>query len=223
MFLPSRALPDIDSIDQTWKRIQDPLFELLRNENVVYTRAQGGNWLKVQEAVFDRLDDEDPKELLERLLLEARQNIVTVPKHVFESIRFYTPNTEEITPSFVRRVLKETPSCYRSLNRIEKLRLLKYVQRDDMFTELLDLELLPICDGNFVPFANSADGAIYVTSSDHPPELLPGLRHRLLAQDLDEKTLRKLEDVAEKGMNLIKRTKVLARKSFVAKRYSAVY
>ena len=157
------------------------------------------------EAIFDKLEEFDPKELLQNVLLEAKQNVAILPNHVLESISFYTPITEEleITPSFVRRILKVTPSCYSSLGRKEKFCLLKFVLKDDNFFELLGLELLPVSDGNVVPFKSSAGDYIYITSKIHPPELLPGLKHRILDQEVDEHTLEKLEDVARKGIDLI--------------------
>ena len=157
------------------------------------------------DAIFDRLKEFDPKELLLNVLLEADQNVAILPNHVLESISVYMSITKEleITPSFVRRILKVTPSCYRTLGRKEKFCLLKFVLKDDNFLELLGLELLPVSDGNVVPFKSSDGDSIYITSSTHPPELLPGLKHRILSQDVDEHTLRQLEDVAEKGIDLI--------------------
>ena len=198
--MSNRAWPDVKNIEQTWKRIQQPLFELLHSGRFIYTQAHGGKWINLKDAIFDRLDENDAvKELLRKVLLEASQNVATLPNHVLESVCATT--TKQITPSFVRGILKATPSCYRSLERKEKFSLLEFVLKDDNFSELPGLELLPVSDGTVVSFVErSANAAIYITSPEHPPELLPGLKHRILDQDADEETLRKLEEVAEKGM-----------------------
>ena len=181
-------------------RIQQPLFEFLRSGRCIYTQARGGKWINPKDAIFDRFHENDSKELLRKILLEANQNVATVPNHVLESV--YMSDTKEITPSFVRRVLKDTPSCYMSLGRNEKYFLLKFVLNDDGFSELPGLELLPVSDGTVVSFTERpAGGAIYITSPEHPPELFPGLKHRILDQDIvDEETLRKLEYVTENGI-----------------------
>ena len=189
--------------------MEEPLFKLLCSKQVIYTQAHGGKWLNVGDAIFDRLEENDPKELLQNVLLKAEQNVATLPDHVVESISTYTPITEKITPPFVRRILKLSPPCYRSLERKEKFCLLNFVLKDDNFLDLPGLELLPVSDGSVVPFKSSASDAIYITSPTHPPELLPGLKRRILDQ-LDEHTLRKLEDVAEKGIGLIYCNKVFA-------------
>ena len=188
----------MNSIDQKWKRLQDPLFKLLCAERVVYSPAQGGKWLNVEGAIFDKLPQNHTKELLVRGFLAANQNVATLPDHVLRALGLYRNLSTEITPSLARKVLKETPSCYRSLSRLEKLQLLKFVLKDDQFSELLGLELLPVSNGLFIPFSNTGQ-AIYISSPEHPRELLPGLRGRFLDQDIDESLARSLQAVSKQG------------------------
>ena len=195
-----RAWPDIDSVEPTWNKLRDPLFLLLISERVIHTHAHGGNWLTVKEAVFDRIDEKETKELIVRVLLQANQNVASLPNHVLKAIDSYAAPCTKVTPSLVRRVLKKTPTCYKSLSRMEKLCLLKFVLSDDNFQELVDVELLPVSDGTLTSFTNSKE-AVYITSSQHPQTLVPGLKNRFLDQDVEESTLRKLEAVAEKGIN----------------------
>ena len=188
----------MNSIDPNWKRVQNPLFELLYTERVVYSPALGGKWLNVENATFVKLPESDPKELLVRVFLAANQSVATLPDHVLRALGLYTNLNAEITPPLTRRVLKETPSCYKSLSRLEKLQLLTFVLKDEKFSDLLGLELLPVTNKGFIPFAKS-DQLIYISSPEHPRELLPGLQDRFLDQDIDKNLLRKLQAVAEQG------------------------
>ena len=126
---------------------------------------------------------------------EPNQPVTPLPDHVLNAVTKIT----EITPSLVRQVLKETPSCYESLSHMEKLSLLRFVLEDDDFPELLGLVLLPVSDGTFITFTKSAE-AVYITSPEHPQDLVPGLRQRFLDQDVDESILRKLKTIAERGI-----------------------
>ena len=202
-FLPNRAWPDKSSIEPTWKRLQAPLLNFLCSAPVVFTEAAGRKWLNIGHAIFDRLREDEPRELLRQVLFQARQNVATVPDHVLQCITWHTPAISEVDSSFVRLVLKNTPSCYRTLGRPEKLCLLKFALKDGMFIQLLGLELLPLSDGTFASFRNPDEFAIYMSPPEHPAELLPGLRHRLLAQDVDRDILGKLQEVAEKGISLM--------------------
>ena len=178
-------------------RLKEPLFKSLCNKQVIHTEACGGKWLYVGEAIFDRLAENDPVELLRSLLLKAHENITTVPSHVLQSIQDFEQFITEVTPSLVRSVLKTVPFSYESLEKEEKLQLLKFVLKDECFSELLGLKLLPVSDG-FVLFSNS-DETIFISSREHPPGLIPTLRHRLLDQFLESETLTKLEAVAKAG------------------------
>ena len=176
----------------------NPLFQLLCTNEIVYTPAHEGKWLHVQDAIAVRIDENETNELIVRVLREANQPVTPLPDHVLNAVTKITEITE-ITPSLVRQVLKETPTCYESLSHVEKLSLLRFVLEDDDFPELLGLVFLPVSDGTFTTFTKSAE-AVYITSPEHPQELVPGLRQRFLDQDVDESILRKLKTIAERGI-----------------------
>ena len=178
--------------------MQNPLLKLLCNGRVVYSPVQGGKWLSVEDVTFVKLPENDPKELLVRVFLTANQNVATLPDHVLRALALYTDSSTEITPSLTRRVLRETPSCYRSLSRLEKIQLLKFVLKDEQFSDLLELELLPINNECFISFSNS-DQAVYISSPEHPRELLPGLQDRFLDHDIDDSLFQSLQAVSKQG------------------------
>ena len=181
--------------------MEKPLFELLCDERVMYTPAQGGKWLNVKNVIFETLPESDPKELLVQVFLAANQNVASLPDHALNAARLYSTLSTEITPALTRTVLKNAPSCYRSLTREEKQFLLKFVLKDCDFSELLGLELLPLSSENFTSFTNSGK-AVYISSPAHPRELLPCLHGRFLDQSIHEDLLRKLEAVATQGTKM---------------------
>ena len=187
--------------------MQNPLLEILWSANVVYTKARGGKWLKVEDAILDRLDEHQPKELLVSVLLEAHQNVATLPDYVlkaFTAVR-NKPVVKEITPMLVRQFLKESPSSYRNLGRMQKLNLLAFILNciDENFADLIGLELLPVSSGAFKCFASpsNCDEAVYICSPDQPRKMFPCLDHQFLDQDLDGNLLEMIKKVAKKGMN----------------------
>jgi len=164
----------------------------------MYTPALEGKWLHVQDAISVRIDENETNKLIVRVLHEANEPVAPLPDHVLKAITKTTEITK-LTHSLVRQVLKETPSCYESLSHMEKFSLLRFVLEDDDFPELIGLVLLPLSDGTFTTFTKSAE-AVYITSHEHPRELVPGLRERFLNQDVDESILKKLKTIAEKGI-----------------------
>ena len=174
----------------------------MRGESFVYSPVSGGQWLKAEEAIFDTLDknDSELKQLLVTVLLQANQNVACLPDHVLETVTV----TQKITPSLVQNVLKEFPTCYRSLDRMQKLLLLKFVL-NGQFEGLLGLELLPNSKRGFSSFSKKGE-AIFICSRKPPQEinLLPGLEHRFLDHDIDEHLFKSLEAVEKQGMFITK-------------------
>ena len=149
---------------------------------------------------MNKIEDECLKNLLTRVLLEAHQDIACLPDHVLKITDLYGNATKEITPLLVRDSLKNTPACYRSLGREEKIRLLEFslAAEDDNFAELAGLELLPLASGVFTSFSTSAK-AVYISSEDHPRELLPNLEDQFLDETIPKDILESLRVVAKKG------------------------
>ena len=178
------------------------MFTLLLQEKVVYTPAHFGQWLPVEKAVFDLLSKDEPKELLQGVLLNGGVPIVSVPSHVTDAITSHaaTP-VKTITPSGTRETLKKDPKCYKKLVRREKLLLLQFCLKDCNFEKLCDLKLLPLSDGTFTTFSDRGK-KIYICSPNHPQELFPGLEHRFIDDTVDGDVIGKLRDAADQGKRL---------------------
>ena len=77
--------------------------------------------------------------------------------------------------------------------------LLHYLLKDADFRDLADLKLLPLANGEFTYFRRGVE-EVFVANEQCPMDLLPGLEHRLLADDLSEELTRTLTKVADGGM-----------------------
>lgn len=192
-----RAWPDLRLVKQKWESIIEPLFEILSYKEIVFSEANWGKWVPVKDAIFNQLSESDLKELLQRVLLGANVSVVSLPSHVFEAISSFSSCTE-IEPRFTRIVLKGAPACDRRLTRREKLRLLHFCLQDDQYKDLCGLELLPLSNGKLTAFSPSSL-KIYISSPEHPQDLLPGLQNRFLDQTVDHGIIHRLKHAARLG------------------------
>ena len=182
------------------------MFHLLLQQKVVYTPAKLGQWLTVDKAVFDLLSEDEPKELLQRVLLAGGVSIVSVPSHVTDAITSHATTTvNTITPSLTRATLKKHAQCYKKLVRREKLLLLQFCLKDCKFEKLCNLKLLPLSDGSFTTFSVRGE-QIYICSPEHPRELFPGIQHRFIDDTVDEGIIDKLKDAADQGKTFLEVT-----------------
>ena len=194
-----RAWPDIHSLNQKWKSVEKPFFQFLLDKDVVHTEADGGGWVKIKEAIFQKQSGDHWSDLLLRVLLSVRLPAVAVPRHVHSALDKYALDSKtEIEPRLMRLVLREVPSSYVNLERQEKLLLLQFSLTDRHFSDLEGLQLLPLCNGQFAKFEARAT-TVYITSSEHPQELFAALDDRFLDKGVHEDIIRILKEAVSQG------------------------
>ncbi|XP_015767806.1 PREDICTED: sacsin-like [Acropora digitifera] len=200
------AWPDVDRIAQKWRGIEALLFQLLLENKVVYTKANGGSWVKIEDALFQCQPEDELNELLMKVLLSVGVSAVAIPDHVSRALEKYSPLKSEIQPNMIRYVLKQCPSSYVNLGREEKLLLLKFSLSDSQFSDLEGLQLLPLSNGDFLKFETKAR-KVFISSEEHRQELFPGLDERFLDRGVDEEILDNLYEAVAQGRTQLKRLK----------------
>ena len=195
------AVPDLEKVDEKWAIVLKPFFvELIGQNAVFHTERDGGKWIPTNEAVFDCLDEgTDVRKQVVDVLLAANIPVVTVPTYFVHALEEFTSfQPQKITPSFVRTTLRQSLQAYDHLTAAQKLLLLRYLLEDEDFRDLASLKLLPLANGEFASFCQSAE-TVFVGNDECPRNLLPGLEHRLLADDLSEELTRTLVKIVDGG------------------------
>ena len=164
----------------------------------MYTEANRGSWVKVEEAIFQRHTEYHQSDLLMNVLRSNGVSAVAIPDHVNIALEKYAPYKKEIEPRLIRQVLRRDPSSYLNLKRKEKLELLKFSLSDGEFSDLEGLQLLPLSNGEFVRFETPAK-TVFIASKEHPQKLFPGLEERFLDRNVHEDIAHDLCDAVDQG------------------------
>ena len=164
----------------------------------MYTKANGGSWVKIEDAVFQCQPEDKLNKLLMKVLLSVGVSAVAIPDHVSCALDKYSPGKTEIQPDLIRYVLQQLPSSYVNLGRVEKLLLLKFSLSDGQFSDLEGLQLLPLSNKDFVKFEATAR-TVFISSGEHPQELFPGLDGRFLDRGLDQEIVDNLHEAVDQG------------------------
>ena len=198
-----RAFPDFSKVDRKWECMLPILFAELFKYPVVFTGAEGGQWIEARQAVFNTIaaDDEATKVVLD-ILTNGRVKVVDVPDHVLQAIKKCCRiNLNVINAAIVAGAYREVQSEL-SLPWEDKMKLLRYLLLQPKY-ELLDgLALLPLANGGFNVFhynPKKADRPIYISTSAELCRLLPGLDDDLLEMDIDKDIKKMLIKAASKG------------------------
>ena len=199
-----KALPDMDQVDRKWEIVLAPFYTELLQHRVFFTPANGGNWIKVNDAIFNTLGDKDEaKNIVLKSMLGANRNVVSVPPHVELAVKrcCFHVKPKTITPELVGLSFQE--SQYNSTYDVEdKIYLLRYILKNERYEDLCGLELLPLSNGCFTEFISKRQASgrsVYIASTEHPQSLLPGMEERFLNPDIDEDIRKMLGKLARKG------------------------
>lgn len=161
--------PDENKIRVPWKPIVVPLFKELLQHTVIYSVSN--QWIKVEQVHFSEMDESlEYTQSVLNYLQDSGKQIAKVPANIASAVHLTTSSVKavkKVTPAVVRQVLRKSGH---SGPAEEKLHLLEFVLSDGVYSELIGLELLPLQNGNFIPFSSSVSeqDVVYITSEDFP-------------------------------------------------------
>ena len=200
-----QAWPTMNNVSYNWMPLLETSFEKLFKYGCLKTAASGGKWVKVDEAVFVDSDvlnvhSETGRKVAFSCITRGGLNSVNVPTHVEECLnQFYKGERKKMDPALVSQTLRRNPDIVLHLTSSDKLDLLDYLlYTPNVIQSLTGVSLLPLENGNFVPF-NLSSEEVYITSDEFPKSLFPGFSHRILLTEISITTMKTLERAAEQG------------------------
>ena len=202
------TLPCKTKVKGHWSVILDPLFKKLSREEwklFLAKDASGHFWVKLQDAIVDRLAHKSVREIVLRALLCCFQTVITnVPDHVLHMVDEYFPDSRDITPGLLRSVLKTHHEV--QVTREDKLKLLEFILQDEhSIEELQGVPLLPLANLEFSIFTSNSynenpSSSVLVATTDCPKSVLPNLDHRFLCEDIPTTLKEKFQNIASKDL-----------------------
>ena len=207
---PYTAWPLVSNVkyQQIWSELVRPVVNGIENIPVLWTAAQNGKWIKLNEAHY--LPATKVPEIAIKILISANVCVVSLPCKIRDTLLEceYQSLIESrrVQPSLVRKVLKSFSHLVNSKADAEKL--LEYILSDinpKNSHELLGIKLLPLATAYFqlCPFGNSphsSDGYLFVGNAQYVKdalEFLPGTEHCFVNTELSLSVLNKLRQLAQ--------------------------
>ena len=167
---------------QIWDEGVVALVKKLQNEQILYSKVNGGKWLAPKDARLLNEDDNSTlKDLIHKILLQKNHPVVQLPSNVQHALTSAALHITPVTPALVREAIRGDMLNW--ISDAEKLMLLEYIIRDKDVQDLHDIHLLPLRDGSFKEFSTDLPH-VYIPSQDMPANIIPNLDHRFAADTL---------------------------------------
>ena len=198
-----QSWPNLLSVESHWKGMLKPMFSILKGKTVLWSLS--GHWVRPEQAYLDRINSSlEVRQVVLETLTQANESVVTVPHHVLEVIDNMKWTTLDITPSFMRSLLKEKQKGSWSITGVpktKKLKLLEYVLQDDNLMDMQGIPLLPLANGSFGEFRSlqynhDSRDAVYVSTARHPRSLFYTMNGNFLDDTVQCPALDKLSRAA---------------------------
>ncbi|KAL3881556.1 hypothetical protein ACJMK2_027982 [Sinanodonta woodiana] len=178
------ALPDIAKVDDKWMSLVEKVKECVWDMHILFTESDGGKWITPKDALFSSFRryptlSKECKENVKKTLKLYGQNWVDVPHYVGDYF-LDKPGILDLNPKYFCEILTTRPK-YCELSFEEKVSILEFLMVDTDYHKLKGLHLLPLQDGNVVPFTSREDchEKIFL-DKPHVIDLFPGLENRFL-------------------------------------------
>ena len=198
------TLPSKAKVKGHWNVILDPLFKKLSKEDCklfLVQQATGNSWVRLHDAIVDRLEDHNIRETVLKVLQRCSQPVITnIPAHVLSILDDYFLPSRDVTPGLLRSVLKTGQSLEAS--REEKIKLLEFVLQDDPSDDLKGVPLVPLANREFATFSPStydvnSSSSVFIATPCCPKSVLPNFDHRYLSEDVPLTVKEKLHNLAK--------------------------
>ncbi|XP_060572031.1 sacsin-like [Ruditapes philippinarum] len=175
------CLPDSSKTHKTWAKLEYTLFRNIKTQPFLYS-GNVNTWIRLNDACFATLrnlpfEHQHVKDAIKHCLTSVGKKYVDIPKGLFETLRIYYPQVQDLTPEVLTTYLHKN-NGYRKITCENKMDILEYILSESQYELVHGLELLPLSSGEWTNF-NKSEATVYICSKDIL-RILPGFQHILL-------------------------------------------
>ncbi|XP_064601193.1 sacsin-like [Liolophura sinensis] len=197
-----KAFPSVGSASNMWVCVVQGFYEHILTKPCFFSEEGGGKWVTFGEAVFCKDKSDVPEKVL-GILKHLGITVTCVPEGLFDTVRHFVGNKmKQVTPRFVRNVLKKT-LAYEQESDFQKLHLLNFIMEDLVdnkdFDDLWGIRLLPLSDGTFTTFQDQREETKFSATKTFDRCLFPGLENQFLT----ESPIHQFPDGLEKKLKIL--------------------
>ena len=192
-----------------WSCLVNPVVKLLIDQEVVWTAAGGGKWVKFSDAYYQPEDLSIPNAVID-LLLEIEMPFIVLPAVILDSIRTVQSladivKSREITPDLMRRIMKQFQFIPRTiLYQTKCIDILSFIlsdfSDDSSINCLLGINIIPLMDKTASPKQLSTQHSaemLYILPNDKCVLFLYDINTHIITNNLPNEVVIKLTQLSQ--------------------------
>ncbi|CAF1015103.1 unnamed protein product [Adineta steineri] len=165
-------------------------------QELFYSVTDGWGYVAIEDMIINNVDAGPIQDVLTFVFSEANAPIVILPSHVINGLCKYSNKhyLQVMTPFHASELLSKNSLILPRLTYEQKLSLLTYILLNDPDPGLvLELQLLPLANNQFITFQNKSSSSIYII--DHNSNFLKLFNERQYDKFLNPNIDKKLFDI----------------------------
>ena len=168
-----------------WVSLMSPVFSSILSQGVIWCETPVGmEWVTPGTAVYIPRSGSLPG-VIKNALSTCGVKLAQVPANMWDACSLAGVPMSQVTPKYMRDKLRAYPHSYASCVGQDKKELLKYCLSDGQYSDLVNLQLLPLSNNSFTTFQNYYSSAVYMCTAEFPKWLLPNFDHKLVCLNDD--------------------------------------
>ena len=191
------SFPDVNEVDSKWRKLADEVLSKIFRCECLWNYALS-EWISPEDAC---VTDESRKgyEGAGAFLQMCSYPVVCISEHVMHGMNNCSVEVEVINPKKLRDVIIENYDKMGNLEFIERMDILLYALEDPSDIDFFcNVPVLPLEDGRFACPQSSKGEPLFMTSNDHPIDLVPGCKKYIIKTDIQESLKKMIKEIAEK-------------------------
>ena len=173
------------SYNTQWASLMSPVFSSILIQGVIWCETPvGKEWVTPGTAVYIPRSGSLP-DVVKNAMSTCGVKLAQVPPNVWDACSHAGVPMTQVTPKYMRDKLRAYPHSYASCVAQDKRDLLIYCLSDGQYSDLVNLQLLPLSNNSFTTFQNYSGSTVYMCTAEFPKWLLPNLDHKLVRVDDD--------------------------------------
>ena len=192
------SLPDVNEVDQKWREFAVEVLSGVFKTECLWSDSIS-QWISPKAAcTTDK--SRNGHEGASAFLKKCASPVVCISEHVVFGMETCSIDIKEVRPKELVNIIAKYRGKLDNMTYEDRIDLLRYTLEDPFYiTDLFDVPILPLEDGEFARPQSSCSMKLFMTSNDHPIDLVPGCEQRIIKTDMQDDAMQIIKEIAIKG------------------------
>ena len=197
-YIVYNTFPDVNEVDYKWRAFAVEVLSRIFQTECLWSDAIS-KWISPKHACMT-YKSRNGHEGADAYLKACSYPVVLISEHVLHGMKKCSISVKEVYPKALVHNIPKNRKKLENMAYEDRIDLLRFILEDPSYiTDLFDVPILPLEDGEFARPQSSCSMQLFMISNDHPIGLVPGCEKRIIKTDMQDDVMQIIKEIAIKG------------------------